>query len=288
MQSEKVTSSETIDSELLTLLKEKAKFIRLETVRLISIAKSGHYTSVFSCAEIFSVLYYHVLNIDPKNPKWEDRDRFLLGKGHAAIGLYPVLADLGYFPMSLLDNYTRIGSAFGDHPDMRKIPGIDFSSGSLGHNLSASVGIALGGKIDNKDYKVYCLLGDGELNEGQVWEAAMAAATFKLNNLIAIVDRNQMSLDGFTEDILPIEPIDEKFKAFGWDTKLVDGHDLVALVNLFDEIKHEKREKPLVIIAETIKGKGVKGMELNTDWHLGYLAEKDAERVKEEIMKNEG
>lgn len=270
-------------TELLNYLVEKSKFIRLETVRLVDIAKSGHYTSVFSCAELFSVLYYHVLNFDSENAEWEDRDRFVLSKGHAAIGLYPVLADHGFFPKEWLDTYTRVGSPLGDHPDMRKVPGIDFSSGSLGQGLSVSVGMALGGKMNKKDFTVYCMLGDGELNEGQIWEAAMSAANFKLNNLVAIVDRNQMSLDGFTEEVMPVNPIDEKFKAFGWEVKQVDGHGLEALLEVFDEVVKMNREKPLVIIADTIKGKGVAGMELNNDWHLGYLVEEDRKKVEEEI-----
>lgn len=277
----KVVSKE----KLLTKLVERSKFIRLETVRLVDIAKSGHYTSVFSCAELFSVLYYHVLSLDSMNPKWEDRDRFVLSKGHAAIGLYPVLADLGFFPKDWLDTYTRVGSPLGDHPDMRKVPGIDFSSGSLGQGLSVSVGMALGGKMSQKDFTVYCMLGDGELNEGQIWEAAMSASRFRLNNLVAIVDRNQMSLDGFTEEVMPVNPIDEKFKAFGWDARLVDGHDLEALLEVFEEVTSMKREKPLVIIADTLKGKGVAGMELNNDWHLGYLAEEDRKKVEEEINR---
>lgn len=277
----KVVSKE----KLLTKLAERSKFIRLETVRLVDIAKSGHYTSVFSCAELFSVLYYHVLSLDSMNPKWEDRDRFVLSKGHAAIGLYPVLADLGFFPKDWLDTYTRVGSPLGDHPDMRKVPGIDFSSGSLGQGLSVSVGMALGGKMSQKDFTVYCMLGDGELNEGQIWEAAMSASRFSLNNLVAIVDRNQMSLDGFTEEVMPVNPIDEKFKAFGWDARLVDGHDLEALLEVFEEVTSMKREKPLVIIADTLKGKGVAGMELNNDWHLGYLAEQDRKKVEEEINR---
>lgn len=269
--------------KLLEKLENKSKFVRLETVRLTAIAKSGHYTSVFSCAELFSVLYYKVMNLDPTNPSWEDRDRFVLGKGHAAIGLYPVLADLGFFPKEWLDTYTRVGNPLGDHPDMRKVPGIDFSSGSIGHGLSVSTGMALGGKMNNKDYKVYCMLGDGELNEGQVWEAALSATKLKLNNLVVIIDRNQMQLDGLTEDIIPVEPIDNKFRAFGWGTMHVDGHDLSALINLFDELATLKSDKPLVIIANTIKGKGVKGMELNNNWHLGNLAETDRMRVEEEI-----
>ncbi|MFD1707907.1 transketolase [Siminovitchia sediminis] len=276
--------TEIIEKDTLDFLYDRAKFIRLETVRLVDIAKSGHYTSVFSCAEVFSALYYRILNIDPNNPDWTDRDRFVLSKGHAAIGLYPVLAELGYFPKEWLDSYTRVGSPLGDHPDMRKVPGIDFSSGSLGHGLSVSVGMALGGRIDDRDFKVYCMLGDGELNEGQIWEAAMSAGNFKLSNLIAIVDRNQMSLDGFTEDIMPVNPIDEKFKAFGWNTYEVDGHDIKSLLETFQHVEEHKNEKPTVIIAHTLKGKGVKGMELNNDWHLGYLSEADRKRVEEEIL----
>lgn len=275
----------TKNQELLAHLEDRAKFVRLETVRLVDIAKSGHYTSVFSCAELFSVLYYKLMNVDGQNPEWKDRDRFVLSKGHAAIGLYPILADLGFFPKEWLDNYTRVGSPFGDHPDMRKIPGIDFSSGSLGQGLSVSVGMAIGGKMDKKDYTVYCMLGDGELNEGQIWEAILSASNLKLNNLIAIVDRNQMSLDGFTEEIMPINPIDQKFEAFGWDVKHVNGHDLEALVDLFDEINETERTKPLVVIADTLKGRGVQGMELNNDWHLGYLVEEDRKRVEEEIER---
>lgn len=278
-------SEATKNQELLAHLEDRAKFVRLETVRLVDIAKSGHYTSVFSCAELFSVLYYKLMNVDGQNPEWKDRDRFVLSKGHAAIGLYPILADLGFFPKEWLDNYTRVGSPFGDHPDMRKIPGIDFSSGSLGQGLSVSVGMAIGGKMDKKDYTVYCMLGDGELNEGQIWEAILSASNLKLNNLIAIVDRNQMSLDGFTEEIMPINPIDQKFEAFGWDVKHVDGHDLEALVDLFDEINETERTKPLVVIADTLKGRGVQGMELNNDWHLGYLVEEDRKRVEEEIER---
>lgn len=273
----------TEKKELLEHLEDRAKFVRLETVRLVDIAKSGHYTSVFSCAELFSILYYKLMSVDPNNPEWEDRDRFVLSKGHAAIGLYPILADLGFFPEKWLDNYTRVGSAFGDHPDMRKIPGIDFSSGSLGQGLSVSVGMALGGKMDNKDYKVYCMLGDGELNEGQIWEAILSAANLKLNNLIAIVDRNKMSLDGLTEEIMPVNPIDQKFHAFGWETRHVDGHNLEELLEVFNEIEESNNKKPIAIIADTIKGKGVAGMELNNDWHLGYLAEEDRKRVEEEI-----
>src|SRR3954453_5519452 len=167
-------------------LERRADWIRLQTIRLVEIARSGHYSSVFSCAEMFAALYYSTLRLRPSEPSWPDRDRFLLGKGHAAIGQYPCLADLGFFPKQWLDTYTRLGSPLGDHPDMNKVPGCDFSSGSIGHNLSVGVGIALAAQLQKRDYLTWVLLGDGELNEGQVWEAAMAASHYELSNLIAI------------------------------------------------------------------------------------------------------
>jgi transketolase len=269
--------------ELIRHLERRAKFIRRETVRLISIAKSGHYTSVFSCAEIFAFLYDHTMRYDPAEPKWPDRDRFVMGKGHAAVGLYPLMAAVGFFPMSALDDYTRLGSAFGDHPDMRRIPGIDFSSGSLGHNLSASVGMALAARQQGRDFRVFCLLGDGELNEGQCWEAAMSAPAFGLGNLIAIVDRNQMSLDGFTEEVMPIEPLAEKWRAFNWDVREVDGHDLAALIDAFAALPEPGTTKPVALICQTVKGKGVSFMEGGREWHLGNLAGGDYDRVMAEL-----
>lgn len=273
--------------ELLAILRDRARFVRIETLRLIAIAKSGHYTSVFSCAELFAVLYYHAMRIRPEEPEWPDRDRFLLGKGHAAVGLYPILADLGFFDPQLLDSYTRVGSPFGDHPDMKLIPGIDFSSGSLGHNLSTSVGMALAGVMDGRDYRVFCLLGDGEMNEGQIYEAMMAAGNFQLNNLIAIVDRNQMSLDGFTEEVMPIEPLADKFQAFKWEVWEVDGHDLDALVTMFDRLDSRTDPRPLAIIAHTRKGFGLSFMDLSREWHLGLLVGADYDRAMEELLGDE-
>ena len=269
--------------ELIRRLERRARFIRRETVRLIAIAKSGHYTSVFSCAEIFAVLYDHVMRFDPAAPRWPDRDRFLMGKGHAAVGLYPLMAAVGFFPPSALDDYTRLGSAFGDHPDMRRIPGIDFSSGSLGHNLSASIGMALAARQQERDFRVFCLLGDGELNEGQCWEAAMSAPAFGLGNLVAIVDRNQLSLDGFTEEVMPIEPLADKWRAFNWDVRELDGHDLDALLNAFAGLPDPSSRKPVVLICQTIKGKGVSFMEGGREWHLGHLAGADYDRVMAEL-----
>lgn len=279
-----VPQTDTERAELLDLLEERSKFVRTETLRLIKIAKSGHYTSVFSCAEIFSALYYHTLRIRPDEPAWAGRDRFLMGKGHVAVGLYPILADLGFYDPEWLGTYTRVGSPFGDHPDMTKVPGIDFSSGSLGHNLSVSVGMALAGKLDNLDYRTFCLLGDGEMNEGQVYEAMMAAGNFKLNNLIAIVDRNQMSLDGFTEEVMPIEPLADKWRAFNWDVQEIDGHDLNALVDTFDALRERTDERPLAIIAHTRKGKGIAWMDLGREWHLGHLAGEDYDHAMAELL----
>lgn len=264
-------------------LADRAKFVRLETLRLTRIAGAGHYSSTFSCAELFAALYYGHLRLDPQNPLWADRDRFVLSKGHAAIGLYPILADLGFYPPSKLDDFTRLGSAFGDHPDMKKIPGIDFSSGSLGHGLSVALGMAVAGRIRGRDYRTYCMLGDGELNEGQIWEAAMAAGHFKLQGLVAIVDRNQLSIDGPTEKVMSVEPIDERFRAFGWDVHRIDGHDLPAIMETLGALKPAGHGKPQMIIADTIKGRGVKYMELSLDWHVGNLVGQDYDDAWAEI-----
>jgi transketolase len=203
-----------------------------------------------------------------------------------AVGVYPVLADKGFFPTEWLDNYARLGSPLGDHPDMRKVPGVDFSSGSLGHGLSIGVGMALGLKRKQSPGRVFVLLGDGELNEGQNWEAAQAGAHYNLGNLIGIVDRNTMGLDGLTEDTMSIEPLADKWRAFKWDVHEVDGHSLSALVNVFDNLPRNS-DRPQMVIAHTIKGKGVGYMESSRMWHLGNLAGVDAEATIEEIIQNE-
>lgn len=267
-------------------LRERAEFVRLETLRLIQIAKVGHYTSVFSCAEIFAVLYYDAMRLKRGEPQWAARDRFLMGKGHAAVGLYPLLVDWGFFGKDVLDGYTRLGNPLGDHPDMRKVPGIDFSSGSIGHALSGGLGMVLGGRAQGQDFDVYVLLGDGEMHEGQVWEAALSAAHYKASNLIAIVDRNGYQLDGKVDDIIGIEPLDAKWRAFGWEVHSVDGHDAGALAALLRRVKADKnRDKPVCIIAQTVKGKGVHYMETEPGWHLGYLAPDDEARAADEIRQ---
>ena len=266
-------------------LEDRAKFIRLETVRLTKIAGAGHYSSTFSAAELLSVLYYAQMRINPAEPDWPERDRFVLSKGHIAIGLYPVLADLGFYDAALLDDYTRLGSAFGDHPDMKKITGVDFSSGSLGHGLSVALGMALSARIQGHDSRIYCMLGDGELNEGQVWEAAMSAGHFGCQNLVAIVDRNKLCIDGSTEEIMSVEPLTDRFASFGWDVQRIDGHDLGAILGAFDALPAGNRGKPQMIIADTIKGRGVQMMEMSLNWHVGNLVGADYDAVIEEIKR---
>jgi transketolase len=265
-------------------LRERARFIRLETIRLIGIAKTGHYSSVFSAAELFAALYYDVMKLRLGEPKWPQRDRFTIGKGHAAVGLFPIYADLGFFPKEWLDDYTRLGSPLGDHPDMRKVPGVDFSSGSIGHALSNAIGMAVAQRWTGKKYTVFCMMGDGEMQEGQVWEAALVAAQNKLGNLIAIVDRNGYQLDGRVDDVMAIEPLDEKWRAFGWEVHTVDGHDIAAVTELLRRLRaDETRARPAMVIAKTIKGKGVSYMETEPGWHLGWLDSVDAEAAIAEV-----
>jgi transketolase len=269
--------------DLISRLEEKAKLVRRQTVRLSRIAGAGHYTGTFSCAELFSALYYSQLRFRPDEPAWGERDRFVLSKGHAAIGLYPVLADLGFFDAELLENYTRLHSPLGDHPDMRKVPGADFSSGSLGHGLSVSLGMALAARVTGRSYLTHCMMGDGELAEGQVWSAAMAAGHYKAANLVAIVDRNQLSIDGNTENVMGVEPLDDKFAAFRWDVRRIDGHDYDEILDTFAYARERGDERPLCIIADTVKGRGVRRMELDKDWHVGNLMGADYDDVMAEI-----
>jgi transketolase len=217
-------------------------------------------------------------------PKWPDRDRFLMGKGHAAVGLFPILADWDFFPRALLDGYTRLGNPLGDHPDVRNVPGIDFSSGSIGHALSGGLGMALGARLQHRTFNVYVLLGDGEMQEGQVWEAALSAAHHRARNLVAIVDRNGFQLDGRVDDIMGIEPLAAKWRAFNWEVHEVDGHDVAALASLLRKVSADvERNAPVCVIAKTIKGKGVAYMETEPGWHLGYLAPEDQALASAEL-----
>jgi transketolase len=265
-------------------LRRRADWIRLQTVHLIDQAGLGHYSSTFSCAEIVATLYYHALRLRPAEPHWPDRDRFLLGKGHVATGLWPVLADLGYYPADWLKQFGKIGSPLNDHPNMRLAPGIDFSSGSLGHNLSVATGIAYGGRLSGRDYRTFVLTGDGELQEGQVWEAAMAASHHKLGNLVAIVDANGFSGAGPTSEAMNIEPLGTRFEAFGWRVTEIDGHDVDALTRALDDLPDPSGTEPTCVIARTRKGKGVAMMEQAPQaWHLGLLSPEQRDQVVAEI-----
>ena len=248
-------------------LQKKAVDIRKGIVSSVHSAKAGHPGGSLSAADIFTYLYFEELHVDPKNPKDENRDRFVLSKGHTAPGLYATLANRGYFPVEDLKTLRHIGSYLQGHPDMKHIPGVDMSSGSLGQGISAAVGMALAGKMDNADYRVYTLLGDGEIQEGQVWEASMFAGHRKLDNLVVIVDNNGLQIDGKIEDVCSPYPIDKKFEAFNFHViNVEDGNDFDQLAAAFKEAK-ETKGMPTAIIMKTVKGKGVSYMENNAGWH---------------------
>ena len=243
-----------------------ARQIRCDIIRMIHAAGSGHPGASLSAVEIVTALYFSVMNIDPSRPDWPRRDRFILSKGHACPVLYAALARRGYFPADELMTLRRINSTLQGHPDMNKTPGVDMTSGSLGNGLSCGGGMALAARVDSMPTRVSVLLGDGELQEGIVWEAAMTAAHYRLDNLCAIVDNNGLQLDGFTRDVMGVGPISEKWRSFGWNVIETDGHDLDALVRAFESAR-ETKGRPTVIIAATIKGKGVSFMEDECGWH---------------------
>ena len=247
-------------------LKQKANEVRKGIVTSVHSAKAGHPGGSLSAADMFTFLYFEEMNIDPKNPKKEDRDRFVLSKGHTAPGLYSVLANRGYFPVEDLTTLRKLGSYLQGHPCMQETPGVDMSSGSLGQGISAAVGMALAGKLDNKDYRVYTLLGDGEIQEGQVWEASMFAGARKLDNLVVIVDNNGLQIDGKIEDVCSPYPIDKKFEAFNFNVINIDGHDFDQIRNALKAAR-ECKGMPTAIIMKTTKGKGVSFMENNAGWH---------------------
>lgn len=267
-------------------LKKIAKNVRLNVIKSVAAAKSGHPGGSLSVADILTVLYFDKMNIDPKNPKMDERDRLVLSKGHVAPALYSVLAEKGYFPKEELIKLRKFHSMLQGHPDMKLTPGIDMSTGSLGQGLSVANGIALTAKLDKKDYNVFVILGDGEVQEGQIWEAAMTSAHYKLGNVIAILDFNGLQIDGSNEEVMDINPIDEKFSAFGWYVIKIDGHDLEAIGNAIDEAKNIK-DKPTIIIAKTIKGKGVSFMENNAAWHGTAPNEEQREAAIKELEGRE-
>lgn len=255
-----------INENAIQNVQEKARLIRQDIIKMLGEAGSGHTGGSLSAADIVSCLYFWEMNIDPNRPKWEERDRFVLSKGHAAPVLYAALAEKGFFPKDELFQLRKLGSPLQGHPDMRKVPGVEASTGSLGQGISWAVGMALAAQMDRKDYRVYALLGDGELEEGLVWEAAMAAGHKKLDQLVGVVDYNGLQIDGPISEVLSPEPIADKFRAFNWEVLEINGHDCQEIMQALNTARQIKG-KPTAIIARTIKGKGCSFMENRAEWH---------------------
>ncbi|MCL5985491.1 MAG: transketolase [Actinobacteria bacterium] len=272
------------DFEVIRDLEKKAVIIRKEVVRMTSNASSGHLGGSLSCLDILVALYFHQLRHDPRNPYWEGRDRFILSKGHAAPTLYVILALSGYFPKEELVTFRNIDSRFQGMPDCKKTPGVEICTGSLGQGLSVAIGMALGFKLANKENYVYVLLGDGELNEGQIWEAAMFASHHKVVNITAIIDRNHGQNDGRTEEVMSMEPLDVKWSAFGWNVFKANGHNIGELLDVLKRAK-EDCSKPNIIIAETVKGKGVSCVEGNDAYHARCLPRDLVAQAEAELDK---
>ncbi|MBI2523468.1 transketolase [Candidatus Woesearchaeota archaeon] len=264
-------------------LRKIANEIRKQSLIITHRAQSGHPGGSLSEADILAALYFYKLRVNPKNPNWEDRDRFVLSKGHASPGYYAALAMKGYFPMKELETFRKINSRLQGHPEL-KTPGVDFAGGSLGQGVCFANGIAIAGKLDNKKYKVYVLIGDGESQEGAVWEAAMAAAHHKLDNLVVILDKNQVQETGKTKDVMNIDPAPDKWKSFGFEAFDIDGHDMEKIVETLDKAGNVKG-KPAIIVANTIKGKGVSFMELNYKFHGKAPDDEQFKQAMEELSK---
>ena len=256
-----------MNEEKIAMLKERAKQLRKTAVTMIYEAQSGHPGGSLSAADMVAALYFSEMHIDPQNPNWADRDRFVLSKGHVCPILYSALGILGYFPESVLHTLRQEGSMLQGHPSMVKCPGIDISTGSLGQGAACAVGMALAGKRDSKDYRVFTMVGDGEINEGIVWEAMMCANKYKLDNYIMLFDNNGLQLDGTTDQIMPGLDMSKKAADFGFDVYEIDGHDMAQILDTFDKIRAAKNGKPKFINAHTVKGKGVDYMENSLDWH---------------------
>jgi len=267
-------------------LNKKAQIIREHIITMIHKASMGHPGGSLSAVEIITALYFHIMNIDPSNPTWAERDRFVLSKGHACPALYAALAEKGFFPVDDLVTLRKSGSHLQGHPDMRKTPGIDISTGSLGNGFACALGMAIAGKASKKNYTVYALLGDGELQEGIVWEAAMAASHHNLNNLVVIIDYNGLQITGWVNCVNRIEPLVKKWEAFGWQALEIEGNDMASILSGFQ--KARKMSKPVVIIAHTTKGKGVSFMENIADWHGKAPNEEQMVKALEEIRKGCG
>lgn len=266
-----------------TDLKPLARDMRVDIIRMIEAAGNGHPGGSLSIIDILTVLYWKFLKHDPKKPDWAERDRFILSKGHACPALYAVMAKRGYFPHDELLTLRKLGSPLQGHPDRMRLPGIEFSTGSLGQGLSVGVGMAIAAKMDKKNWKTYVVLGDGEMQEGQCWEAFMSAPKWKLDNLVMILDHNNGQIDGPVDQVMNIEPLADKLRAFNWDVQCIDGHDLVAVEKALANAQ-KAGGKPHAIIAKTIKGKGVSFMENNIAWHGNAPKKEDADKAVKEIL----
>lgn len=272
----------SLDEQTISSLTKIATNMRKDIVTMVAEASSGHPGGSLSATDILAVLYFHEMNIDPNNPKDPDRDRFVLSKGHASPVLYAALAEKGFFPKEELMTFRKINSRLQGHPSKKSLPGVEMSTGSLGQGLSAANGMAIAGKMDKKDYRVYAVLGDGEIQEGMIWEAAMAAGHYKLDNLTAFLDYNHLQIDGVIDDIMNPAPVDDKFRAFGWHVIVIDGHDFNEIDDAIQEAKLTK-DKPTMIIANTIKGKGVSFMENEVGWHGTAPNEEQLQQALEEL-----
>lgn len=274
-------TTETKITEIVAL-EAKAKQVRQGIIEAVYRGKSGHPGGSLSIADIMTVLYFYEMNIDEKNPSWEERDRLVLSKGHCSPALYSCLAQRGYFEEKELQDFRNINSKLQGHPDMNKVKGVDMTSGSLGQGLSVANGMAIAGKLDKKTYRVYAILGDGEIEEGQIWEAAMASSQYKLDNLCVIVDNNNLQIDGTIEQVMSSYPIDEKFEKFGFETITINGHDISEIITALNRAKMIKG-KPVCIIAKTIKGKGVSFMENQASWHGKAPNDEQYKQAMEEL-----
>jgi len=267
-------------------LKQIALNLRRNIIKMIQSGQGSHLGGSFSCIEIITALYFSVLRCNPQDPQWKDRDRFILSAGHKCLALYSVLAEKGYFDRNLLNTYDSLDSRLPGHPDRHKLPGVEANTGSLGHGLAIGGGMALAGKLDKKSYKVYVLMGDGEITEGSVWEAAEIANHYKLDNLIAIIDRNGLQIQGNTKDVLNIEPLLEKWNSFGWRTFEINGHDFAEILEGFENIPI-KKDHPTCIVANTIKGKGLSFAENNYKYHYWKPTDKEMEKAFIELRMND-
>jgi transketolase len=269
--------------EEITFLKRKAAEIRMELLTMIYEARTGHTGGSLSSTDILTVLYYKVMNVDPTNPKWKNRDRYIQSKGHSVEALWAILADKGFFPKDELRTFSQFGSRLIGHPN-NKVPGIEMNTGALGHGLPISVGMAVAAKMDGKSYKVYTLMGDGEQAEGSVWEGAMAASQYKLDNLVAIIDRNRLQITGSTEDVMGLEPLGAKWRSFGWEVVEVDGNDIEQLVEVLSSTPRVAG-KPTLVVANTVKGKGVSIAENQVGWHHRVPTKEEFDLAIQELSK---